>query len=169
MIGRFIKEFFIRDINNDYIESLHAVRAEIIIDVLFEEKYIDYKDILLKALSLIEDNALYMLVEFFAVTRVDEALLETIAIIKLQNTKIYSDVLWAYIWLEVNDYIEVNQEVINEGNKASNNSFCTVAIGDITNLLKIQTNPLEFWKELRPEIYSSLRSILEKMSIRYST
>lgn len=169
MIDRFIKEFFIRDINNDYIESLHAVRAEIIINVLLEERYIDYKDILLKTLSLIEDNALYMLVEFFAVTRVDEALLETIAIIKLQNTKIYSDVLWAYIWLEVNDYIEVNQEVINEGNKASNNSFCTVAIGDITNLLKIQTNPLEFWKELRPEIYSSLRSILEKMSIRYLT
>ena len=169
MIDRFIKEFFIRDINNDYIESLHAVRAEIIINVLLEEWYIDYKDILLKTLSLIEDNALYMLVEFFAVTRVDEALLETIAIIKLQNTKIYSDVLWAYIWLEVNDYIEVNQEVINEGNKASNNSFCTVAIGDITNLLKIQTNPLEFWKELRPEIYSSLRSILEKMSIRYLT
>lgn len=169
MIDRFIKEFFIRDINNDYIESLHAVRAEIIINVLLEEWYIDYKDILLKTLSLIEDNALYMLVEFFAVTKVDEALLETIAIIKLQNTKIYSDVLWAFIWLEVNDYIEVNQEVINEGNKASNNSFCTVAIGDITNLLKIQTNPLEFWKELRPEIYSSLRSILEKMSIRYLT
>ena len=167
MIDRFIKEFFIRDINNDYIESLHAVRAEIIINVLLEERYIDYKDILLKTLSLIEDNALYMLVEFFAVTRVDEALLETIAIIKLQNTKIYSDVLWAYIWLEVNDYIEVNQEVINEGNKASNNSFCTVAIGDITNLLKIQTNPLEFWKELRPEIYSSLRSI-KSYDLRYT-
>lgn len=116
MINRFIKEFFIRDISNDYIESLHAVRAEIIINVLLEEKYVNYKDILLKTLLLIEDNALYMLVEFFATKDIDEALLKTVSKIQFKNTKIYSDVLWAFIWLEVNNYIEINQEVINEGN-----------------------------------------------------
>lgn len=169
MIDRFIKEFFIRDINNDYIESLHAVRAEIIINVLLEERYIDYKDILLKTLSLIEDNALYMLVEFFAVTRVDEALLETISKIEFRNSKIYSDVLWAYVWLEVNSYIEVNKEVINEGNKASNNTFCFTAICDITNLLNTKTDPLDTIRIFNPAMSETLRKIIEKMPNRYLT
>lgn len=169
MIDRFIKEFFIRDINNNYIESLHAVRAEIIINVLLEERYVNYYDIILKTLSLIEDNALYMLVEFFAATRVDDVLLENIASIKLQNTKIYSDVLWAYIWLEVNNYIENNQEVINEGNNATNNSFCAIAIVDITNLLNTKTDPLDTIKIFNPDMSEKLRKLIEQMPSRYLT
>lgn len=169
MIDRFIKEFFIRDINNNYIESLHAVRAEIIINVLLEERYVNHYDIILKTLSLIEDNALYMLVEFFAATRVDDVLLENIASIKLQNTKIYSDVLWAYIWLEVNNYIEINQEVINEGNNATNNSFCAIAIVDITNLLNTKTDPLDTIKIYNPDMSEKLRKLIEQMPSRYLT
>lgn len=169
MIDRFIKEFFIRDINNDYIESLHAVRAEIIINALLEEKYVDYKEILLKTLSLIEDNALCMLVEFFAIKKVDEELLKDIASIKLQNTKIYSDVLWSYIWLEVKNYIEINQEVINEGNIVTNNTFCFIAICDITNLFNYKTDPLDSIKIFNPDMYEKLRKIVAKMPSRYLT
>lgn len=169
MIDRFIKEFFIRDINNNYIESLHAVRAEIIINVLLEERYVNYYDIILKTLSLIEDNALYMLVEFFAATRVDDVLLKTITKIEFRNSKIYSDVLWAYVWLEVNSYIEVNKEVVNEGNKASNNTFCFTAICDITNLLNTKTDPLDTIRIFNPAMSETLRKIIEKMPNRYLT
>lgn len=169
MIDRFIKEFFIRDINNDYIESLHAVRAEIIINVLLEERYVNYYDIILKTLSLIEDNALYMLVEFFAATRVDDVLLKTISKIEFRNSKIYSDVLWAYIWLEVNSYIEVNKKVINEGNKASNNTFCFTAICDITNLLNTKTDPLDTIKIFNPDMSEKLRKLIEQIPSRYLT
>ena len=169
MIDRFIKEFFIRNINNDYIESLHAVRAEIIIKVLIEERYVDYNNILLKTLSIIEDTALYMLIEYFSVNKVDEEHLRTIATTKTQNTKIYSDVLWAFIWLEVNNFNKINQEVIIEGNIVTNNTFCFTAICDITGLLHTKTDPIDTLSIFNSDISEKLRKLVDKMSSRYLT
>lgn len=167
MINRLQKEFFIRNIGNGYIECLHALRADILFEVILEECCIDYNDTLFKTLSIIEENALYMLVEYFSKNNINETWINDVSAIQFQNVKIFADVLWAILWCEIKNYIKINKAIIDEGNSLTNNSFCLVAIVDITGLLVFDKDPLETLKIINPKMVQSLKKVVNKLTKRY--
>lgn len=136
MLSVFEKEYFLR-VSNDkkHLESLHALRASILYDILKEESLFSELDNLKLSLQIIEDVPLMLVVEFFYENEISFNVIKVLATIKYNSWSVYAGVLKAVLWGEVYTYYWLNKVTIDIGNELINN-FVMFGITDVTGYLK---------------------------------
>ena len=176
LLQQFKKELFIKiSSDGNYIECLHAVRAEIMFRVLREEMGFDCEKVLLRSLTLIEESPLYMLIEYYRESSCTEKLVKKIVDIDTANIKVIQGILQSLLWYEVFEYQLTNHSIIEEGDKLLNNQFISLGgTGDITGYLNLNgddnQNPSDLVFQLldkqRPGIKSQIQELQQSLPLK---
>lgn len=172
MVSIFEKEYFLRvSKDKQYLESLHALRATILFDILKEKSLLSGLDNLKLSLQIIEDTPLMLVVEFFQKSGISSDLVKELAIIKYNSWSVYAGVLKAVLWGEVYSYYWRNKAVIDKGNELINN-FIMFGITDVTGHLKeIDLSAYwDIWKKGNPSKFQDfldLKLTLESKTLSY--
>ena len=173
LLERFKKELFIKvSSEGNYIECLHVVRAEILFRVLRERFLFDYERVLFSTLALIEDNPVYMLIEYFREYSCTDKLVERIANIEVANIEVIQGILKSLLWYEVFDYQNTNKDIIEKGDKLLNNQFIMLGLSDITGYLTGdgKQQPLsgvfQVLDKLKPGIKRKIEDLYREMSLK---
>lgn len=158
MLSVFEKEYFLRESEDRvHLESLHALRATILFDILKENSILTEFDNLKLALQIIEDVPLMLVVEFFQRNKISSDIVRTLATIKYNSWSVYAGVLKAVVWAEVYSYYWQNKSIIDKGNTLINN-FIMFGITDITGYLK-GIDLTVFWDVLKNQNLDKYQSI----------
>lgn len=170
LLQQFEKEFFIKvSEKRDKVKCLHAVRAKLILKALQGKFGFCYSESLLLALSIIESNGLYMLLEYINDKGLDEEFVEKLSCIRFQDVEVIEDVLRGLLWYSVFEYQRVNESVINEGNRLLNNSYLMFAVGDTTGFINTNTisSFLQILDKQRPGIADKMNELVKMQPERY--
>ncbi|MBN1055528.1 hypothetical protein DVW05_09230 [Clostridium botulinum] len=135
MLQQFQNEYLIK-ISSDkqYIECLHAVRAEILYDILMENSMIDEETTLLHSLASVDGFCQSMLVKyFFKHSNIDE-LLNKITESKFHSWTGCASIISALLWLDTYRFYLKNKQVINQGNELFSGNFLLFT-GDATGYI----------------------------------
>lgn len=172
MLSLFEKEYFLRvSKDKQHLESLHALRATILFDILKEKSLFSEFDNLRLSLQIIEDVPLMMVVEFFYRNGISSDLIKALAKIKYNSWCVYAGVLKAVLWGEVYSYYCKNKVTIDRGNELINN-FIMFGITDVTGYLK-DVDFSDFWdllKKANPskfQAFQGLNSTLVSKTLSY--
>ncbi|ETT67435.1 hypothetical protein BSK66_29370 [Paenibacillus odorifer] len=172
MLTLFEKEYFLRESKDkQYLESLHALRANILYDILKEQSLISEFDTLKLSLQLITDTPLMLVVEFLQKNSMSFDIVKSLAKINYNSWSVYAGVLKAVLWGEVYSYYWKNKNVIDKGNELINN-FIMFGITDVTGYLKdIDSSAfVDIWKRRNPSKYQDfldLKAKLESKALSY--
>lgn len=176
LLQRFQKELFIKvSKEGKYIECLHIVRAEILFHVLRENIGFDYEKVLLRTLALIEDNPLYMMIEFFRENYCTFELIEKIASVEVVNIKVIRGVLRSLLWYEIFEFHNINQSILKEGDELLSNQFMLFGVGDTTGYLTGAENQhpsstaIQLFEEWKPGIKDRIEELRKKLPRRQLT
>lgn len=158
MLSVFEKEYFLRESKDkQYLESLHALRASILFDILKEHSILSDLDTLKISLQIIRDTPLMLVVEFLESNGMSLELIRSLAKINYNSWSVYAGVLKAVLWGEVHTYYWKNKNVIDKGNELIDN-FIIFGITDVTGYLEDYDFSIlfDFWKSGNPSIYQRL-------------
>ncbi|MCY6370658.1 hypothetical protein [Clostridium ganghwense] len=159
MLQQFQNEYLIKmSSDKQYVECLHAVRAEILYDILMQNSMMDEETTLLHSLASVDEFCQSMLVKYFFKHSNIDNLINNITEIKFHSWSGYASVLSALLWLDTYRFYLNNKQVINQGNKLFSGNFILFtgdATGyidfnssDIINVLGNNPNAVEKMKEL---------------------
>ncbi|ALS25372.1 hypothetical protein [Paenibacillus naphthalenovorans] len=172
MLAIFEKEYLLRvSKDKQYLESLHALRATILFDILRETSLRSEFDNLKLSLQIIEDVPLMLVVEFFYRNGISSNVIKALATLKYNSWSVYAGVLKAVLWGEVYSYYWKNKVIIDKGNELVNN-FIMFGITDVTGYLKdIDFSAIwDIYKKSNPskfQAFKDLMSTLESKTLSY--
>lgn len=169
MLDLFEKEYFLRTVSNGrFIESLHALRATVIYDILKDEILFPELDVLIAALSSTDENALMMVVAFIYENGISSRVVDALSTVKYSSWTVYASVLKALLWSEVWEYYQKNKTAIDEGNLISNNSFPILFLGDVTGYYAPMDLSAfgDFLEKNRPGVTKEIETVLMKLNPR---
>lgn len=112
-IRRFKDEYLIRIVNDDALEALHPVRAQIVFDILSE--FIGSNDITLihNALSCVASpNIRLMLLDFFSMHEYHQKDIHIISTVNTGDWLGFANVIRSMLWLDAKRYVDKNMPVI---------------------------------------------------------
>lgn len=168
LLKRFAEELFIKaEADENSIECLHAIRAELILQALNSEILFDYKKTMNVALSIIDDNTTYMAIDYLVCKGAECNIRNSFDEITYFSLKGLSGVLKAVLWFAIYKYLIVNKEIIEEGNKLVNNQYLLNALTDITGLLATKETGTELLETLHPGNSENVHTLVQKQAVRY--
>ncbi|MDR0912945.1 MAG: hypothetical protein LBM96_10135 [Methanobrevibacter sp.] len=142
IIELFQKEYLIRkDSNSSFIDCLHPIRSEIIVDILFDSDINPIKNKINDCLSIIyEKNIEKFLIGYFNKYFFDEDVLNQINSYFPKSWLGYGLVIKSLIWLGVKEYFLINKKNIQEINDKLG-SYWNILIGiDIGGAIENETH-----------------------------
>ncbi|MCY6958421.1 hypothetical protein [Clostridium brassicae] len=171
MLQQFENEYLIKiSSDNRYVECLHAVRAEILYEILIKNSLMDEEIMLIHSLNSVDEFCQSMLVRyFFNHSNIDEF------IDKLDEIKVYSwtscaSLLSGFLWLDTYKFYRKNKESFKQGNKLTSDNF-TIFLGDTTGYLEFDyseiINPLRAINPVRAQKIEELINNLPENKINY--
>ena len=164
MLLQFEKEYFIRiSSDNQYIESLHAVRAEILYEILKQNSMMDEETILLHSLNSVNEFFQSMLVRYFFNHSNIENLINKIADIEFNSWTGYASVLSALLWLDTYRLYLNNKQVIEQGNKLLSGNFIMFT-GDATGYIDFDSSEMiNVFTKINPRVAEILRELINSL------
>ncbi|BFH60483.1 hypothetical protein [Paenibacillus azoreducens] len=115
-INRLSNEYLIRTFDdNQYIEPLHPLRAQIICEVLRETLGEDSLDLVLSAIKCMDSAYIQLfLMDFFSKSSHSMDIIEKIVSVECPDWISYAGKLKTMLWLDVKRYVEQNKSVIDD-------------------------------------------------------
>lgn len=173
MLQVFNKEYWVRSSDNGImLSTLHAVRATILCEILFEKLISHESEILLKTISFTDYYPQTLIIDYFSRESVSSVFLDKLSDITFTTWATYAGVIESLLWLSVWQYYKTYENIIDEGNILSNNSFAFLMMTDITGYLKIDVQQLwNMFKETNPIRFQQTIDLLDRIeekSIDYS-
>jgi hypothetical protein len=164
MINNFKNEYLIRfSEDNQYVECLHSVRAKIIYKILKETTFLTEENILLYAISSLDEFCQSMIVQFFFDNDIGEKYIIELSKRCLHSWSCYSGVLSSLIWLDSYRFYKKNYEIISKGNKLISGSFLMFA-GDLTGYLNFNHEDLiSFFENIKINDVKGIKRIMESL------
>ena len=168
LLKRFREELFIKtDESKSCIECLHAVRADLILEALKEEILFDYHKALTVTLSIIDNNTIYMGIDYLISCGVECPFKESFSDVCFFSLKGIASILRTALWFSIYKYLHFNREIINEGNQVLNNQYLLIALTDITGMLTVNESGIDIIENIQPGIRKNIQAIVEKQPNRY--
>lgn len=132
MLKQFEKEYLVKiSNNNQYVECLHAVRAEVLYDILSQSSMMDEEATLLHAINSTGEFFQSMLVKYFYNHRNIDGLISKLTQLNDYSWTGYASVLSALLWLDTYRFYLTNKKVIDNGDSQFAGNFILL-IGDAT-------------------------------------
>ncbi|MFZ2539883.1 MAG: hypothetical protein WAX04_13455 [Oscillospiraceae bacterium] len=137
MLKQFEKEYLVKlSSDNQYIECLHAVRAEILYDIISNENIMNEEKTLLYSVSSVDEFFQAMLVKYFYHNNATDSLIRKLTEVLYASWTAYASVLSALLWLDVYRLYTKNKAVYEQGNKLFGGNFIMFT-GDATGYLDL--------------------------------
>ena len=112
-IRRLKDEYLIRITPDNMLEALHPVRAQIIFDELCRQTGTSRKNLLIKTIACVSShNIRYVLLDYFNNTAFDLSDIKQLSKMNFQDWISYANVIRAMLWLDVKQYVDINEEFI---------------------------------------------------------
>lgn len=170
MLKSFEREYFVRvSSNNEYLESLHVLRAKLIYEILVDKSICQREQMLITTLGVIEHNATQMIIEYVYEKNITNEMVSKLIKIEYQNIEIYADVIKALLWCEMYVYAKTNERIIQEGDVRINNFALAIGKADVTGLLNIEDETEEMIKTVNtifPNSETVIRNLLNKLPMK---
>lgn len=132
MLQQFEKEYLVKiSSDNQYVECLHAVRAEILYDIIAKSSMMNEEKTLLYSISAVEDFFQALLVKYFYHNNVTDSLITKLIENQYISWTSYASVLSALLWLDLYRLYIKNKAVYEQGNKLFAGNFILFT-GDVT-------------------------------------
>lgn len=114
-VRRLKDEYLIRITDDNKLEALHPIRAEIVYDTLCNQTCILAKDIVFKVLTCVSSqNIRLVLMDYFSQYKYVLNEVQQLAKIYFADWVGYANVIKAMIWLDAKRYVENNLNIIKE-------------------------------------------------------
>lgn len=114
-VRRLKDEYLIRITEDNKLEALHPIRAEIVYDALCNQTCITAKDIVLKALACVSSqNVRLILMDYFSQNKYVLAEIQQFAKVQFADWVGYGNAIKAMIWLDAKRYVENNLNFIKD-------------------------------------------------------
>jgi len=100
-----------------YIQGLHIVRSQKLVEILFDEFTSRKEDYGYKCISLLAEEDLYLfLLQLFylEIFKPDQFIYDLGKKVFVNNWAVYTSIIKAFIWVGTREYVEKNREVIDE-------------------------------------------------------
>lgn len=112
-IRRLKDEYLIRITDDNRLEALHPIRAQIVYDTLCNKTYITATDIVFKALSCVSSKSIrLMLMDYFSQYEYALADVQKLAKIHFADWVGYANAIKAMLWLDAKRYVDDNMVFI---------------------------------------------------------
>lgn len=171
VLQQFEREFFVKiSDDGERIKCLHSVRAGLIIKALERKFGFDYLNSLLQTLSVIDYSIVYLLLDYIVKNGVNIELIDKLSGISFIDLSVAEDVLRGLLWFSVVEYLRINKEVIEEGNRLCGNNYVMLALGDITGFIDTKDTVcslLSIIDKQKPGISDRIKEIINKQPHRY--
>lgn len=164
MIQQFQNEYLIKRIsNNQYVECLHAVRAEILYDILTQNSMMDEETILLYSLVSVNEFCQSMLVKyFFKKINIDD-LINKLSECRLYSWTSFASIISALLWLDTYRYYIKSKEVINQGNKICAGNFLFFT-GDATGYIDFDYSDFNnIFESINPKVSEKIKDLISRL------
>ena len=113
-IRRLKDEYLIRVVDDNILEALHPVRAEIVFDALCEQIDTNIRHVVFKALSCISSqNVRVVLLDYFSHQQYNIEDVQYLSQIKFCDWIGYANVIRSMLWLDVKRYVDGNMTFIS--------------------------------------------------------
>ena len=113
-IRRLKDEYLIRVVDENTIEALHPVRAEIVFDVLCDQIYAKTRDVVFKTLSCISSqNVRVVLLDYFSNHHCNIEDIQCLSQIRFCDWTGYANAIRSMLWLDAKRYVEDNRVFIS--------------------------------------------------------
>ncbi len=173
MLQVFNKEYWVRSSDNGImLSTLHPVRATILCEILFAKLFSDESEILLKAISYTDYYPQTLIIDYFSRESVSSVFLDKLSDITFTTWATYAGVIESLLWLSVWQYYKTYENIIDEGNILTNNTFAFIMMTDITGYLKFDVQQVwDILKEANPIRFQQTIELVDrivKKSIDYS-
>lgn len=172
VIDLFQKEYLIRESENGrYIEPLHPIRSEILVEILSDPILLPFKNDISICISVIDEIDLEIfLLNCFLNYGADKAILDSLNSFTPSTWTGYGLILKSLLWLGIKNYADVNIEIINEAHEKFGSAWQFALFMDLSDALG--ENPIDFIdNDLFPEEFKnesrSLRNKLQDKEIIY--
>lgn len=114
-VRRLKDEYLIRVTEDNKLEALHPIRAEIVYDALCNQTYITAKDIVLKAVACVSSqNVRLILMDYFSNNKYVLAEIQQFGKIQFADWVGYGNAIKAMIWLDAKRYVENNLNFVKD-------------------------------------------------------
>lgn len=172
VIDLFQKEYLIRESGNGrYIEPLHPIRSEILVEILSDPILLPFKNDISLCISVIDEIDLEIfLLNCFLNYGADKEILDSLSSFTPSTWTGYGLILKSLLWLGIKNYADVNSEIINEAHEKFGSAWQFALFTDLSDASG--DNPIDFIdNDLFPEEFKnksrSLRSKLQDKEIIY--
>ncbi|WP_026889591.1 hypothetical protein [Clostridium beijerinckii] len=140
MLQEFEKEYLVK-ISNDYqyVECLHAVRAEILYSIISKNSIMNEERTLLYSISVVDEFFQVLLVKYFYNNRITDSFIKKITEDEYLSWTAYASVLSALLWLDLYRLYTNNKRVYKEANKLFGGNF-VMFTGDATGYIEFDSS-----------------------------
>ena len=118
MIEKLENEYLVKkSLDRKYIQGLHLIRSQKLVEILFDEFLIYKKEYAYKCISLLDEKDLYLfLLQIFhlEILKPSQFINDLNNKVIVRNWALYSSILKSFIWLGTKNYVENNRKVIDE-------------------------------------------------------
>jgi hypothetical protein len=130
LIDKFEKEYLLKHSSDRrYLTGLHPIRSVLIVEILFDEFIVCKKDYISRCLQTIEQEDFYgfMLQALHAKVLSSAELIGCLKDSRRNTWTIYGAATKSFIWAGVRDYIDLNQQVLNDVFQTAGDGWSIVA------------------------------------------
>ncbi|MDA9472013.1 hypothetical protein [Enterococcus sp. 5H] len=173
MIFLFEEEYLVKVSDNSRkINSLHALRASLICDILLEYLLVTEIDVIDLVMNSTNTNLFFLLVSYFYDNNINNELLNILSSVKYDSWKCYSSVIRALLWLELRKYYLENRATIFRIDNHYPGKFPIFLLGDVTTYYpQFESGELlEIMRESQPErvqVIETDLTILKSKKMKY--
>jgi len=165
MMMTFENEYFLKTTDDGKIvESLHALRATLLYEILCIVSLTDELSILISTLKTIDSNALIMVISHIYENGIEDSFVDALATIPYKSWNLYAGCLRGLLWAEVHTFLVENKAIFDEGDKEVNNTFLRICVTDVTGLINVDMN--DFWyilEQKNPGHKAKVDKVLDKL------
>ncbi len=128
-LSYFEKEYLIRLSDEGYLEGLHAIRSIILVDLLTDTDFNRWIDLAVEVLSYLEEEDIEQFVLNAAIERTSEfeQLHQSLMSLQPNTWRGIASVLRGFLWIDINQYVIANKQVIKEAKAESGAGWYFVA------------------------------------------
>lgn len=165
MLLIFNQEYWVRSIDdNKTLSSLHPVRAMLLYDILIEKNLITEEEVLLQSVQFTDYYPRTLLIDYFYSNLVNSDFIEKLSTISYTTWATYAGVLESILWLSVWKYYKKYEDIIEQGNLLTNNTFAFTMITNITGYLEFDNQyMLDMLKKQNPKIFNEIKNLLDSI------
>ena len=161
MLQVFQKEYLVK-ISNNYqrVECLHAVRAEILYNIIAKKSIVNEEQTLLYSIGAVDEFFQELLVKYFYNNSITDSFIKKIAENKYLSWTAYASILSAILWLDIYRMYINNKEVYEEANKLFGGNF-VMFNGDATGYIEFDSSGIiNTFNMINPKLGQKMQELI---------